>query len=153
MIRRINEKNLFLSKGFVEKIKEYFPLFEEVVSQIGYDISKKMQLMSALQKLKEVYSHDMSIGVNGFIYYSDTEAFFNEHRKEILDYYQKQAENLGMNFDLLCTSFRDSGELILDLLNEGALLKSALVWGYIENRVNTLYELEFFEFEEFFRKK
>ena len=46
-------------------------------------------------QLENAYNHGADCGINGFIYYSETVAFFNANRELILDRARNDAESLG----------------------------------------------------------
>ena len=140
------------TEAFVEKIKEYCPLFEEIANQMGYsDIySDKDDLVSVLQEMNTIYHHGCSCGISGFIYYNETEEFFDENSSEIIDSYKDMADSLGESFDEMVSNFRNGGDYIIDLLEGGSRLKNDLVWGYLENKVGYLFDSNFEEFEKYF---
>ena len=143
------------TEAFVEKIKEYCPLFEEIANQMGYsDIySDKDDLVSVLQEMNTIYHHGCSCGISGFIYYNETEEFFDENSSEIIDSYKDMADSLGESFDEMVSNFRNGGDYIIDLLEGGNRLKNDLVWGYLEYKTGELFDSDFEEFEDCFKEK
>ena len=68
-------------------------------------------------EIKDVANYGCAGGVSGFIYYTETSAFYDEHEDEILDY------------------LSDCGITIKDLCAENdtiAMLKNTLVWCVVE---------------------
>ena len=140
-------------RAFIKKIKEYIPLFDEIVIQMGYNskiYTNKYDLLDVLKEMDTIYHHGCSSGICGFIYYNETEKFFDENRDEIIDSYKDMADNLGESFDKMISNFRNSGDYIIDLLEGGSRLKNDLVWGYLENKVGYLFDSNFEEFEKYF---
>ena len=139
--------------AFIQKIKEYIPLFDEIVIQMGYNNEiyiNKYDLMEVLKEMDTIYNHGCSSGICGFIYYNETEKFFDKNRDEIIDSYKDMADNLGESFDEMVSNFRNGGDYIIDLLEGGSRLKNDLVWGYLENKVGCLFDSDFKEFEKYF---
>lgn len=46
--------------------------------------------------IEVVYNYGCVAGASGFIYYSETESFFNDHADEILDLFEEQKINLDL---------------------------------------------------------
>ena len=68
-------------------------------------------------EIKDVATYGCEGGVNGFIYYSENEKFFDEHEDEIYDY------------------LNDCGFSMKDFANDGSTirsLKNDLVWCVVE---------------------
>ena len=140
-------------EAFIKKIKEYIPLFDEIVKQMGYNneiYTNKYDLIEVLKEMDTIYHHGCSSGICGFIYYNETEKFFDENSNEIIDSYKDIADSLGESFDEMVSNFRNSGDYIIDLLEGGSRLKNDLVWGYLENKVGYLFDSDFKEFEKYF---
>ena len=140
-------------RAFIKKLKEYIPLFDEIVIQMGYNSEiyiNKYDLMEVLKEMDTIYHHGCSSGICGFIYYNETKKFFDENRDEIIDSYKDIADNLGESFDKMVSNFRNGGDYIIDLLEGGSRLKNDLVWGYLENKVGYLFDSNFKEFEKYF---
>lgn len=83
-----------------------------------------------VDELKDVAKYGCSGGVNGFIYYSENEKFFDEHEDEIYDY------------------LNDCGYSMQDFTHSGSTirsLKTDLVWCVVEmwcQAQDTVNELE-----------
>ena len=59
------------------------------------------------QSSPDVYNHGIDGGYGGFIYYTDTVAFFKRNRKEIMELAESQAQELDGVGDLeMISSFR-----------------------------------------------
>ena len=81
-------------------------------------------------EIKDVATYGCEGGVNGFIYYSENEKFFDEHEDEIYDY----LNDCGFSM----VDFADSGSTIRSLKND-------LVWCAVEmwcKTQHTVNELE-----------
>lgn len=149
------DENEVDTEAFIKKIKEYIPLFDEIIIQMGYCseiYADKYDLLEVLKEMDTIYHHGCSSGISGFIYYNETEKFFDENRDEIIDSYKDMADNLGESFDTMVSNFRNGGEYVIDLLEGGSRLKNDLVWGYLENKVGYLFDSNFEEFEKYFTK-
>jgi hypothetical protein len=64
---------------------EYKTLINAVIRKIG------------MNSVKDVNNHGIDGGFNGFIYYADTDKFFNRHKKIILQMAQEMASDMGQN--------------------------------------------------------
>jgi len=62
---------------------QYKTLINAVISRIGMD------------SINDVNNHGINGGFSGFIYYSETVAFFKRHKKDILAMAEDMAEQLG----------------------------------------------------------
>ena len=143
------------TEAFIQKIKEYVPLFEEIAKQMGYsDIyNDKDDLIGVLQEMDNIYRHGCNSGISGFIYYDETEKFFDENSSEIIESHKDMADSLGESFDEMVSNFQNGGDYIIDLLEGGNRLKNDLVFGYLENKVSCLFDSDFEEFEDCFTEK
>ena len=143
------------TEAFIQKIKEYVPLFEEIAEQMGYsDIyNDKDDLIGVLQGMDYIYRHGCNSGISGFIYYDETEKFFDENSSEIIESHKDMADSLGESFDEMVSNFQNGGDYIIDLLEGGNRLKNDLVFGYLENKVSCLFDSDFEEFEDCFTEK
>ena len=143
------------TEAFIQKIKEYVPLFEEIAKQMGYsDIyNDKDDLIGVLQEMDYIYRHGCNSGISGFIYYDETEKFFDENSSEIIESHKDMADSLGESFDEMVSNFQNGGDYIIDLLEGGNRLKNDLVFGYLENKVSCLFDSDFEEFEDCFTEK
>ena len=65
-------------------------------------------------EIKDVAMYGCSGGVSGFIYYSETEKFFDKHEDEIYDY------------------LSDCGMLLEDYVDVDYSLKNDMVWAVVE---------------------
>ena len=141
-------------EAFIKKIKEYIPLFDEIATQMGYNniYTDKYDLMYVLKEMDTIYHHGCSSGICGFIYYNETEQFFDKNKEEIINSYRELARDLGENFDAMVSHFNNGGNYILELLEGNNRLKNDLVWGYLENKVGYLFDSNFEEFEKYFVK-
>ena len=54
----------------------------------------------------DVYSHGISGGFHGFIYYMDTEDFFNRNRDTIMELAEETADMLGIGMFEMIAGFR-----------------------------------------------
>ena len=67
-------------------------LIKAVIGQLGYDSIKDEDLHGVLEN---VTNHGADGGFNGFIYYSDTVAFFKKNKKLIVESVEDMAESIG----------------------------------------------------------
>ena len=68
-------------------------LINAVIHKIGIDA------------VQDVNNHGIDGGFNGFIYYHETVAFFNRHRKAILELAQNFADDFGIDLLSMIASF------------------------------------------------
>lgn len=138
---------------FIDMIEDKFPIFLQVVEQMGYNLDVntddkeklKDELIQILQIFKDIYNFGMSGGISGFIYYKETVEFFDNNKDEIMRYHVNCREELGFkNFDEMVSSFTNCGDYIYNELVNGIgleHLKNDLVWGYIEFYCYRLFDL------------
>lgn len=67
-------------------------LIKAVIKQLGYDSVEDEELKSYLQ---DVVSIGASGGFNGFVYHSDTIAFFRKNKKLIVEFTENFANDIG----------------------------------------------------------
>tara|TARA_R110000824_G_scaffold128302_2_gene289079 strand:+ start:174 stop:578 length:405 start_codon:yes stop_codon:yes gene_type:complete len=79
---------------------EYNNLKKSVINQLGINDEEDLK-----QTLSDISNNGADGGFNGFIYYSDTCKFAKENIKEIFDYAQEQAEQLGEGVYKMISSF------------------------------------------------
>ena len=106
---------------------EYKTLINAVISRIGMD------------SVRDVINHGIDGGFPGFIYYSDTCAFYHQHRKAINQWIKNMADEFGQgqvefvqNFGCLRNSdWRDEiGQCLYGgkLNDETTQVENALAW-------------------------
>jgi hypothetical protein len=110
----------------VSRQSQYPKLVKAVIRRIGLD------------SVQDVVNHGIDGGFNGFIYYADTVAFFNRHRKDILSLAKDMSESLGENMLSMIQSFNCLGkdysrDEIARALYQGKgescdIIKNALAW-------------------------
>lgn len=93
------------------------------------------------QELQTCIQGGADAGISGFIYYADTCAFYDAHRKEILSQMIEEAQELGYSsaaeiisgFNCL-QGWLNAGEVEEQLFSgsEDDLLKNALSWAVLE---------------------
>ena len=71
-----------------------------------------------LCKLQTVYENGCSVGVAGFVYYYETEAFFNKYATEILETVEEIKQTRG-----------------LDCIQDYEFNKNGLTWLFVEETV------------------
>jgi len=79
---------------------EYNNLKKSVINQLGINDEEELK-----QTLSNISNNGASGGFNGFIYYSETCKFAKENIKEIFDYAQEQAEQLGEGVYKMISNF------------------------------------------------
>ena len=74
-------------------------LFVAVIEQLGHTATIKGDYIiitdECYEQLSDVSNHGAAGGFGGFIYYSETEEFFDKMEDEIMEYAQEEAEQLG----------------------------------------------------------
>ena len=85
-------------KHVIRENPDYTTLIRAVVSRIGKD------------SIQDVNNHGIDGGFGGFIYYTETMAFFRKHRAIILKMAEEMAEQLGENILSMIHGFRCIGE-------------------------------------------
>ena len=114
-------------------------LIEAVIDQFGgWD--------EFVESAPDVCRHGISGGFGNFIYYKDTCAFFQDHRKAIVRHARDQADSLGEGLLEMVQSFRcvgtgytidEIGEAIFGLDGE-EVIQNAMAW-FIAEEVCRLY--------------
>jgi len=79
---------------------EYNNLKKSVINQLGINDEEELK-----QTLSDISTNGASGGFNGFIYYDETCKFAKENIKDIFDYAQEQAEQLGEGVYKMISSF------------------------------------------------
>jgi len=74
-------------------------LIRSVVRQIGGWQSFK-------ESANDVYNNGATCGFSGFTWYSDTEKFTKNNKKEIIELLKNESDEMGYNMTELLTSFR-----------------------------------------------
>ena len=136
--KELNYVNLF------NEIKEAVPFAEKVANQMGFDVTKAEDAKAAVYNLLDIRSADQ--GVGGFIYYDETNKFFNDNAEDILDYAKEMSDDLGENLSEFINSFNclNTSDVVEDLLlNDGESVKNALAWFALEETANRMNDLSF----------
>lgn len=84
-----------------ETIMSMSQLTRKVIEQMGYDSIDE----ECVQSLRDVANHGAGGGVGGFIYYNETNEFFDKNRALILTALDDVAENLGEDALVMVTKF------------------------------------------------
>ena len=79
---------------------EYNNLKKSVINQLGINDEEELK-----QTLSDISNNGADGGFNGFIYYDETCKFAKENIKDIFDYAQEQAEQLGEGVYKMISSF------------------------------------------------
>lgn len=77
----------------------YPKMYRAIKAQTGLEGEDFMNLLC------EVSEHSAAAGFNGFIYYSDTTAFYKKHKKEIQKMLSDSAEDFGESVVQIVKSF------------------------------------------------
>ncbi|TEY00689.1 hypothetical protein [Campylobacter sp. US33a] len=137
------EKNEVDLDSFIQACENNFPLFREVANQAGFDLEDKDDVAGFMRYLQDIYKspNGMSAGFGGFVYYTETNNFFEDNAEKIVDYLKDFSYGLGEDLDTFVSKFKNGGDYIEDaLLNDGTHLKNDLVWVYIENSTYNLMD-------------
>ena len=109
-------------------------LKEAVLNQLGFD---KYELNEeATGTLEDIRNHGINGGFTGFIYYSDTEKFFDDNRYDILSMASEMAQEFGQSVSEMIAGFncidlttQEVEAFLLNLDDENeTTLKNALAW-------------------------
>ena len=86
------------------------------------------------QTIIDIVHNGISGGINGFIYYSETCAFHDEHENEIWNMLDEDASSYGLNIPQLIADFNGSHDV-------GSMdqLKNLLCWYAVERTANEIY--------------
>lgn len=112
-------------------------LINAVLSQLGIDKSEAPEETY----IRDINSHGIGGGFTGFIYYSDTTAFYRKHRKDINDWVTSMADDLGedavsmiCNFGCIKDNSAENKNLVGRCIYDGRLnddtkfIENALAW-------------------------
>ena len=103
--------------------------------------------------IKDVVEHGIDSGFNGFIYHTDTVAFYKKYKKPILELAKDMAEGLGedmlcmiKNFSCLKDSNFSTYEIANGLAGKGnddnlVQIQNAMAWFAAEEVCHEVYEL------------
>ena len=104
------------------------------------------------ESIPDIVNHGIDGGFGGFIYYSDTVAFFKRYRHQITDMVEEMADQLGEDPINMVASFgcldddRETRRSIARCLygrcdwNEDTQVANALSWFAAEESARALYE-------------
>jgi len=84
-------------KEVLKDNSQYKALINAVVSRVGLD------------SVEDINRHGISGGYGGFIYYSDTTAFFRKYKKDILKMAEEMADSMGEDMLTMIRSFNCLG--------------------------------------------
>jgi hypothetical protein len=78
-----------------------------VIIALGYrsSHSTKKDFSELSQELTEISEHGADCGFSGFIYYSDTIAFYKKHRADIVQHMEQTAAEMGTDIISMVQSF------------------------------------------------
>lgn len=82
-------------------MKELTELQQRVIEQLGYDELDK----DSAQNLKDITNYGIDAGFTGFIYYSETCAFFDDNKNLILEALEDEACQLGEDMLTMISHF------------------------------------------------
>ena len=124
-------------------MKNLTELQEKVLNQLGYDELNQ----EAAQTLKDVLQYGIDGGFTGFIYYSETCAFFDDNKNLILSELEEETNMLGedmltmiSNFNCLTDNNRKPQYTATEIMNaiynaddeNETTIKNALSWAAAE---------------------
>jgi len=78
---------------------------QQVIEQSGIParLVRAVILQTGKENLRDIAEHGVNGGFSGFIYHSDTVAFFKRNRREIAELVNSMAEDLGENpVEMVC---------------------------------------------------
>ena len=137
--KELNYVNLF------NEIKEAVPFAEKVANQMGFDVTTAEDAKEAVYNLLDFRYAGQ--GVKGFIFYDETNKFFNDNAGDILDYAKERCDDLGVSLTKFINSFEcfDTNDDVVEdlLLNDGESVKRALAWFALEETAHRMKELSF----------
>ena len=117
-----------------------------VLEQLGIDPEAITEEDSGT--LRDIREHGIDGGFHGFIYYSDTCAFYDANRKEILAYLFELADSFGQTMAECVAGFNivnESEEYVADFfkrshaeLDRDMYLKNALAWATAEEAAHSM---------------
>lgn len=122
----------------IDKTKTRFPkLTEAVLENLDLD------------QLEDVARHGADAGWSGFVYYSDTTAFFRRHKDDILRLASDMAHDMGEDMLAMVAGFRclhgdyfpsEIAEAIYGGETEGSdVIQNAMVWFALEEVARELH--------------
>ena len=117
---------------------EFKNLFRAVLRQGDFDFDN----------LQDIYNYGIAGGFCGFIYYSDTVAFFNRNRKTIMQLCESYADDLGVNVYEMIAGFNylkgfNAIDVVEALNGRGdyvTYVKNALSWFAAEEAARFIVE-------------
>lgn len=106
-------------------------VLQDIADHLGLDDSE-----NPIAMLEDITQQGLVSGFNGFIYYSDTCAFFDKWEDEIWDHFE---ETWGLeNFlEMVMKGDLDAR----DILSEDRYAKNYYCWAYVEDRISRLLDM------------
>lgn len=116
----------------VQSDDDLFAIFE----QLGYgkDYFDETEFREVVQTAQDICDHGIAGGFSGFIYYSETEDFFNRHETRITDYFEDRF--VKSEFLELIREKLD----ISDIVERTTYAINFYVWLYVELVLNVFYD-------------
>jgi hypothetical protein len=91
---------LYQNSGFAKRT------INNVIIQLGYPLNGSGEVFGELSAdFQNCAEYGADIGISGFIYYSDTIAFFTKHRDDIASHIERTAEELGTDIFSMVQSY------------------------------------------------
>lgn len=103
------------------QFNEYVENLECKAQKRVFEILEGGDFDETYNEIDMVYNHGCIVGVGGFIYYNETESFFDEYSSEILELLEELKSEFGTEF-----------------LKNVELTKNNLTWLFVENTVRKM---------------
>jgi hypothetical protein len=80
-------------------------LISAVAAQMGYDLDEKADRIEFLQTCRDVCNGGADGGFSGFVYYTETRAFFSDNERLIMRMAREMADEFGQGLSEFIASF------------------------------------------------
>ena len=138
----IEDNKAFNYQGLLYAFRDKEKLTENYVKQLGYDFNDQKDCKNAVYSLLEINS--ASENIPGFIRFQQTSEFFDKNASALINKFFGMAEYQKQSFTefLQNTKYLSNVDIAEDfLLNNGAQIKSALVWNGLEDLAYNIQEI------------
>jgi len=100
-------KNIKALRHYIAENSAFSPAtINHVISALGYSLNGSWNSLKELSsQFENCAEHGANIGISGFIYYSETIAFFKANRQDIVNHMETTAAECGMDIISMVQNF------------------------------------------------
>jgi len=100
-------KNIKALRQYIADNSSFSPVtINHVISSLGFSLNGSWDSLKELSaQFQNCAEHGANIGISGFIYYSETIAFFKANRQDIVNHMEQTAAELGIDIISMIKEF------------------------------------------------